>query len=85
MISPVIVILKILIVMLNSGTKSRKIEKKLTKAKLSDLETSEDTDIFPKQTLHISLAQPCTTSTMLLRGRSELKQGEDDLVGCVQR
>lgn len=40
-----------------------------------------ETDIFyPKlhQTLHISLAQSCTTS--LLRRYSDLKKGEDDLV-----
>ncbi|CAI6368778.1 unnamed protein product [Macrosiphum euphorbiae] len=45
-------------------------EKKLAKSKLSDMEMSEvveETDIFfpkIKQALHISLAQPCTTSTI---------------------
>ncbi len=45
-------------------------EKKLAKNKLLDMEMSEivgETDIFfpkVKQALHISLAQPCTTSTI---------------------
>lgn len=45
-------------------------EKKLAKSKLSDMEMSEvveETDIFfpkIKNALHISLAQPCTTSTI---------------------